>query len=89
MFIHAHPASEGWSVPQLQLIVIYCCLILLARNMANKPTALLCRQISLAAVLGAGLAIGVQAITLAANGGTWSEDTATKVSWDGEERGRA
>ncbi len=82
-----------WSVPQMQLIVIYCCLILLARNMANKPAALLCGQICLAAVLGAGLAIGVQAITLAANGGIWAENTATKVSQDrasrvGRSRGR-
>ncbi|KAL4432408.1 hypothetical protein ABPG77_001707 [Micractinium sp. CCAP 211/92] len=63
----------------MQLILIYCCLILLARNMANKPAALLCGQICLAAVLGAGLAIGVQAITLAANGGIWAENTATKA----------
>lgn len=73
-----HPTGHP---SNLQLIVIYCCLILLSRLMANKPAALLCGQISLSALLGAGLAIGVQALTLAANGGAWGNNTATKVGW--------
>ncbi|KAL4430699.1 hypothetical protein ABPG75_005955 [Micractinium tetrahymenae] len=63
----------------MQLIVVYCCFILLARHMGNKPAALLSGQVALSALLGGGLAIGVQAITLAANGGSWAKDSATKA----------
>lgn len=63
--------------------MIYCCRILLTRHMASKPAALLFGQIALAAVLGAGLAIGVQAIALAANGGSWVDDTVAKVGQGG------
>ncbi len=62
----------------MQLIVIYCCVILIARNMASKPATLLALQLVPSAVLGASLALAVEYITLAANGGHYL-DTVTKV----------
>ena len=67
-----------------QLIAIYACFVLLARNMSNKSAPILFIQLVVAGLLGAALALAVQYLTLAANGGTYA-DSATKASIEQEQ----
>lgn len=62
--------------PALQLIVIYTCLILLARNLSGKTAPALVLQVWAGALLGGALGTAVLYISRAAAGGDWSGSVA-------------
>ena len=72
-------SSPSPTLPQQQLIAIYACFVLLARNLSNKSAPILFFQLIVGGLLGAALALCVQYLTLAANGGTYA-NSATKAS---------
>lgn len=63
-----------------QQVVIYSCVLLLARHMAAKPAPLLAANVAAAAVAGAALALGVSYAAAGAVGfDDWASNDAAKV----------